>query len=64
MLQKNDLKQTTSLDCPQWQESRRRVYSCNGISPTLCGIGRGGNTEPKILIRRMNGEQNTHNSAP
>lgn len=29
---------------------RGRVYSPYGIAPTLNGIGRGGNLEPKIMI--------------
>ena len=41
--------QIAEIDNPSWIESRRRVYSVNGISPTLHGIGCGGNTEPKIL---------------
>lgn len=32
-------------------EIRRRVYDINGICPTLCGLGCGGNTEPKVLIK-------------
>lgn len=32
-------------------EIRRRVYDTDGISPTLCGVGSGGNTEPKVLIK-------------
>lgn len=32
-------------------EIRRRVYDADGISPTLCGVGSGGNTEPKVLIK-------------
>lgn len=32
-------------------EIRRRVYDANGISPTLCGVGSGGNTEPKVLVK-------------
>ena len=41
--------QIGELDLPQWRESRRRIYSNDGLSPTLHGIGCGGNTEPKIL---------------
>ena len=48
----NQLKQVGELKILQWTESRRRIYTCNGLSPTLNGIGRGGNTEPKVLIRR------------
>lgn len=41
-------------------EIRRRVYSTNGISPTLCGLGCGGNTEPKIAIgAAMRGRYNS-----
>lgn len=47
----NQLKQVGELKILQWTESRRRIYTCNGLSPTLNGIGRGGNTEPKVLIR-------------
>lgn len=39
---KNTLIQVCELPCQQWQESRRRVYSSIGLTPTLCGIGRGG----------------------
>lgn len=39
---KNSLIQVCELPCQQWQESRRRVYSSIGLTPTLCGIGRGG----------------------
>lgn len=46
----NKLLQLGNVDKPEWRESRRRVYSENGISPTLHGIGCGGNTEPKIAI--------------
>lgn len=31
-------------------EIRRRIYLPDGISPTLCGVGYGGNTEPKIIV--------------
>lgn len=41
------------LNNPQWIESRRRVYSQEGISPTLHGIGCGGNTESKIVVMGM-----------
>lgn len=30
---------------------RKRVYSIQGMSPTICGAGRGGNSEPKIVAR-------------
>ena len=46
----NKLLQLGNVDKPEWRESRRRVYSENGTSPTLHGIGCGGNTEPKIAI--------------
>lgn len=36
-------------------EIRRRVYSDYGVSPTLCGVGYGGNTEPKVMIVAMRG---------
>lgn len=52
----NKLKQISSLDIPQMHESRRRIYTVFGLSPTLCGIGMGGGTEPKVLIK--NEEQN------
>lgn len=58
---KNLLVQKFELDCPQWQESRRRVYSGIGLAPTICGVGGGGNTEPKILIRSSDGQQNKNN---
>ena len=59
---KNILVQLCEIQCLQWQQSRRRVYSSCGLTPTLCGIGRGGgNTEPKILIRRVHGQQNKDN---
>lgn len=32
-------------------EIRRRVYDADGISQTLCGVGSGGNTEPKVLVK-------------
>lgn len=32
-------------------EIRRRVYDADGISPTLCGVGSGGNTGPKVLVK-------------
>lgn len=51
------LKQVADLNCPQWRDSRRRVYSPNGVSPTLHGIGCGGNVEPKIIVRRNLNEQ-------
>lgn len=31
-------------------ESRKRIYSENGIAPCLNGIGCGGNTEPKVAL--------------
>ena len=37
------------IDKPEWIETRCRAYSPEGVCPTLHGIGRGGNTEPKIL---------------
>lgn len=41
-------------------EIRRRIYHSNGISPTLCGIGCGGNTEPKIVVgAAMRGRYNS-----
>lgn len=61
-MMKNMLVQRFELDCPQWQESRRRIYTIFGVSPTICGVGRGGNTEPKILIRSANEQQNKNNS--
>ena len=47
-----DLIQAGTLD-GTGPEMRRRVYDENGISPTLCGIGQGGNTEPKILTNNI-----------
>ena len=58
----NELIQVSSLNILQWRESRRRIYS-GGVSPTLHGIGCGGNTEPKILIRSKN-ESNQSNNSP
>ena len=46
----NKLIQVGNLNIPQWIESRRRVYSPDGVCPTLHGIGCGGNTEPKIIV--------------
>ena len=46
----NKLIQVGTLDKPEWIEARRRVYSPEGICPTLNGIGQGGNTEPKIIV--------------
>lgn len=46
---RNELIQVAEIDNPSWIESRKRVYSVNGISPILHGIGCGGNTEHKIL---------------
>ena len=45
----NKLIQVAEIDKPEWRESRRRVYSTDGLSPTLHGIDCGGNTEPKIM---------------
>lgn len=45
----NELMQVGTLEGKGF-ESRRRVYSDEGLAPTLHGIGNGGNTEPKILI--------------
>ena len=47
----NKLIQIGEVDKPEWRESRRRIYSIDGICPTLHGIGCGGNTEPKIYIK-------------
>ena len=47
----NQLKQVGELKILQWTESRRRIYTCNGLSPTLNGVGRGGNTEPKVVVK-------------
>ena len=46
----NKLIQVGELNKPQWTECRRRVYSSNGLCPTLNGIGCDGNTEPKIVV--------------
>lgn len=41
-------------------EIRRRIYSPEGITPTLCGVGCGGNTEPKIIVgAAMRGRYNS-----
>ena len=29
----------------------KRVYSSQGIAPTICGVGRGGQYEPKIVVK-------------
>lgn len=47
-----DLVQVGTID-GNGHEIRRRIYSENGISPTLCGVGQGGNTEPKILTNNI-----------
>lgn len=42
-------------------EIRRRIYNPEGISPTLCGVGYGGNTEPKIIVgAAMRGRYNSN----
>ena len=46
----NDIETVGNLDKPEWIESRRRIYSSEGVSPTLHGIGCGGNTEAKVLV--------------
>ena len=58
----NQLRQVAELKIPQWTESRRRIYTCNGLSPTLNGVGRGGNTEPKVLIRSKHEERDKSDS--
>lgn len=41
-------------------EIRRRVYDPEGVAPTLCGVGCGGNTEPKIIVgAAMRGRYNS-----
>ena len=50
----NELKQVGLIPNPTWRETRCRIYSINGICPTLHGIGRGGHNEPKTLLRREN----------
>jgi hypothetical protein len=40
-LEMNQLRQVAELKIPQWTESRRRIYTCNGLSPTLNGVGGG-----------------------
>lgn len=41
-------------------EIRRRIYNPEWIAPTLCGVGCGGNTEPKIIIgAAMRGRYNS-----
>lgn len=57
----NQLKQIVELDCPQWHVQRKRVFS-TGAAPTLNGIGCGGNTEPKVLIRSKYEERNKSDS--
>ena len=47
-----DLMQVGILD-GTGHEIRRRVYDENDLSPTLCGVGSGGNTEPKVLTRNI-----------
>lgn len=47
----NQLKQIFELECPQWHKQRKRIFSVGGAAPTLNGIGRGGNTEPKVVIK-------------
>lgn len=47
------LIQVAEIDKPEWRESRRRIYSIEGLSPTLHGIGCGGNTEPKIVEQQV-----------
>lgn len=46
----NKLIQVGIIDKPEWRETMRRVYSPEGICPTLHGIGKGGNIEPKIIV--------------
>lgn len=58
----NELKQIAELKIPQWTECRRRIYTTGGVSPTLNGIGRGGNTEPKMLIRSKHEERDKSDS--
>ena len=41
---------------------RKRVYSIQGLSPTICGAGRGGNSEPKIVVRIETNEERTAHS--
>ncbi len=45
----NQLRQVAELKIPQWTESRRRIYTCNGLSPTLNGVGRGAIPSQKCL---------------
>lgn len=60
----NKLKQIIELDCPQWHLQRKRVFSVGGgAAPTLNGIGRGGNTEPKVLIKYEKRNQSHRNYA-
>lgn len=41
-------------------EIRRRIYATSGIAPTLCGLGCGGNTEPKVVVgAAMRGRYNS-----
>ena len=58
----NQLKQIIELNCPQWHVQRKRVFSTGGAAPTLNGIGRGGNTEPKVLIRSKHEERDKSGS--
>jgi len=52
----NELVQVGMLEGKGF-ETRRRVYDPKGISPTLHGIGSGGNTEPKIIEENTNSLQ-------
>lgn len=46
----NKINVVGNMDKPEWIEARIRVYSNDGVAPTLNGIGSGGNTEPKIVV--------------
>ena len=54
IIEMNELIQVGMIDGKGF-ESRRRVYSDQGLSPTLHGIGSGGGTEPKIQINNEGG---------
>lgn len=49
----NKLIQVVGINNSEWRESRRRTYSTDSLSPTLHGVGCGGNTEPKIIDEQV-----------
>ena len=55
--------QTLTLDFGKWKKMHdisKRVYSTQGIAPTIHTCG-GGNTEPKIMLEIKNNGGNTDN---